>query len=86
MVGRSRASAGTGYLGPIPDAVWEVLQVAWSAPIFIAGNYARSMSPSVAFAASMGWLSNITPDGQSYSRQWHITKEGLMALQTSSVL
>ena len=86
MVGRSRPAAGTGYLGPIPESVWEVLRTAWQAPIWIAGNYARAMSPDVAFAASMGWLSNIMPDGLAFSRQWHITKEGLMALQTSSNL
>lgn len=84
MVGRSRTVAGVGYLGNIPDEVWEVLHKAWSAPIYLASNYAREHSPAVAFAASMGWLSNIAPDGKSYSRQWHITKEGLTALQTSS--
>lgn len=86
MTGRSRAVAGIGYLGDIPTEVWGVLSHAWAAPIFLASNYAREHTVSVAFAASMGWLSNIAPDGMSYSRQWHITKEGLTALQTSTSL
>lgn len=84
--GRSRPVAGIGYLGPIPDGVWGVLTYAWEAPIYLASNFAREFAPQVAFAASMGWLSTITPDGLSYSRQWHITKEGLVALETSSTL
>lgn len=84
MVGRSRTVAGVGYLGDIPEEVWGVLTEAWSAPIYLASNYAREHLVAVAFAASMGWLSNIAPDGKSYSRQWHITKEGLTALQPNS--
>lgn len=86
MVGRSRAVAGSGYLGEIPDEVWEVLRQAWQAPIYLSSNYARENAVSVGFAASMGWLSTIAPDGLSYSRQWHITKEGITALQTSTSL
>lgn len=86
MGGRSRAVAGIGYLGPIPSQVWEVLTKAWEAPIFLASNYARELATAVSFAASMGWLSTISPDGKSYSRQWHITKEGLLALETSNRL
>jgi hypothetical protein len=29
----------------------------------------------------MGWFSSIKPDGMSYSRRWHLTKEGLVALE-----
>lgn len=86
MLGRSRAVAGIGYLGPIPPRVWDILTKAWAAPIYLASNYARENSIPVAFAASMGWLSTIAPDGKSYSRQWHLTKEGLLALETSSKL
>ena len=35
----------------------------------------------VAFAASMGWISTIHPDGKSYDRAWHVTMEGLMAIK-----
>lgn len=84
MVGRSRPTAGRGYLGDIPDEVWQVVDRAWSAPFYISSNYARANSIATAFAASMGWITNITPDGHGYTRQWHITKEGLVALQTSS--
>lgn len=86
MRGRSRAVAGIGYLGPIPDQVWGVLIKAWEAPIYLASNYAREQAVAVAFAASMGWLTTIYPDGRSFSRQWHITKEGQLALETSSTL
>lgn len=86
MAGRSRAVAGVGYLGPIPADVWAVLHRAWEAPIYLASNYAREQSVAVAFAASMGWLTTIGPDGLSYYRQWHITMEGQLALNTSSKL
>jgi len=66
--------------------VWEVLTKAWESPIYLASNYAREEAISVSFAASMGWVTTIAPDGKSYSRQWHITKEGLLALETSTKL
>lgn len=85
-VARSRAASGTGYLGAIPKEVWEVLDRAWSAPISLASNYARKHDLAVAFAASIGWISTISPDGRSYSRRWHVTMEGLVALRTKETL
>lgn len=84
QMGRSRPVAGTGYLGPIPDEIWEVLIKAWDRPISIQSNYSREHSVAVAFSASMGWLSSIQPDGLGFSRKWHITLEGLTALRTST--
>lgn len=70
------------YLGEIPERVWEVLSQAWEQPIYIASNFARENRHEVALAASIGWISNITPDGQSYSPCWHLTFAGAHALET----
>jgi len=86
MVGRSRTTAGRGYLGSIPEEVWEVLHRSWTKPFSISSNFAREHSIATAFAASMGWIGNITPDGLGYSRHWHITMEGLLALQTQNAI
>lgn len=34
----------------------------------------------VALAASLGWITTISPDGAQHSRRWHVTQEGLNAL------
>jgi hypothetical protein len=70
------------YLGPIPPEVWEVLSQAWDAPIYIASNFAREHRHEVALAASIGWISNVKPDGLSYSPAWHLTASGALALET----
>lgn len=80
-LGRSRPFAGNGYLGTIPNDVWGVLSQAWEEPFHISGNFAREFSIPTAFAASMGWLTNISPAGRSYSRKWHLTPEGQLALR-----
>lgn len=78
---RSRQVPGTGYLGQYPEEALEVLQYAWSHPFSASSNYARSNSIAVAFAASLGWISNIAPDGRTFSRHWHVTAEGLLVLR-----
>jgi hypothetical protein len=50
-------------------------------PYAIESNYAREKRWAVAFAASVGWLTVVAPDGMSYGRTWHVTAEGLVALQ-----
>lgn len=80
-VARSRAVVGTGYLGDLPDEALEVVRKAYAQPFAIASNYARENALDVAFAASMGWISSISPDGLSYSRRWHPTAEGLLTLR-----
>lgn len=86
MMARSRAASGTGYLGAIPAQVWDVVEQAWGQPFHLSSNYARQHTLAVAFAASMGWISNITPDGTGYRGQWHVTMEGLVAFRTKETL
>lgn len=81
-LGKSKLTSGRPYNGIPPEEVWHVLETAYSAPIFIASNYAREMSTEVSFAASMGWLSTLTLNGQHYTRRWHVTREGITALET----
>lgn len=80
-LGRSRLTPGRGYRGTIPKGVVQVLAWAWENPIAVQSDYARANSTDVAFAASMGWLSTISPDGHSYSKLWRITAEGLITLR-----
>lgn len=72
---------GVGYLGPIPEDVWTLLEIAWETPIAVSSNLAREHAPLIAFAASLGWLSTIQPNGQAFSRLWRITSEGLVAFR-----
>lgn len=78
---RSRASPGAGFLGPLPPEVWEVVGTAWEAPFAISGDFAREHAPWVALAASLGWISTVTPDGSGFTRRWHATAEGLTAMR-----
>lgn len=70
-----------GYRGTLPAPLWETLQRAWESPFAIASNYAREAKHYVALGASLGYLSNITPDGLGYDNYWHITAEGEYALR-----
>lgn len=60
--------------------------MAWETPFSLASNYARIRRDDVAFAASMGWISIITPDGLGATTQWHVTMEGLLALRNRAAL
>jgi len=86
MVGRSRPKAGRGYVGAIPEAVYGVVLKAWASPFSVQSNYAREAAIEVALAASMGWITNIAPDGLSFTRQWHTTPEGLVSVQIAKEL
>ena len=77
----SRTVAGVGYFGPVPVTVWEVLEQAWEHPFSVASNLAREQAVAVSFAASMGWLSTISPTGATFTRLWHITPEGEITLR-----
>lgn len=79
-LGRSRATHGTGYFGPLHDDLWLVAERAWVEPFSISSNFARQYAIAVATAASLGWITNIAPDGRHLSRSWHVTFEGLTAL------
>lgn len=74
------------YLGHLPEGLWDVLTVAWEANISIQGDFARSHASEVALAASLGWLSNISPDGLTFSRHWRITAPGLTAIKHKEFL
>jgi len=77
----NRAGHAAPYLGPIPGEVWTILDHAWEAPIYIASNFAREFKHEIALTASIGWISNIKPDGRSYSPCWHLTLAGAHALE-----
>lgn len=79
-INRSRATPGVGYIGDIPEEVWEALEKVWTRPTHISSDYARGHAIEIAILASLGWISNIAPDGRSFSRQWCITSQGLTAL------
>jgi hypothetical protein len=80
-VGRSRQVKGQGYRGGVHPAVWECLDRAYQSPYRIESNYAREYRFAVAFSASVGWITVVNPDGETYSREWKITAEGLYALR-----
>jgi len=85
-VGRDRASTSGGYFGPVTAEVWKVLSRAWDEPFYLSSNYAREHAIATALAASIGWITNVTPDGLNYTRTWHVTLEGLNALRNRSNL
>lgn len=78
---RSRHKVGTGYTGPIPDECWDVVREAHDNGISVSSNLAREASAWIALAASLGWISTVTLDGQHYGRVWRTTFEGLSALR-----
>lgn len=85
-LGRSRASAGHGYFGPLPDDIWELVDKAWHDPPSIQSNFSRGNAHLIALASSLGWISIVSPDGQSLSRSWHCTTEGLTALRNRNLM
>jgi hypothetical protein len=86
LVARSRAAPGAGYFGEVPEGVWDVVESAWNQPFSLASNYAREHLLEVAFAASIGWISTLSPNGIGYSRLWHVTLEGLSALRNKNLM
>lgn len=84
VVAPTRPVPGLGYTGPVPPEVYEILGVAWEQPLAVQADYARANAPFVALAASLGWISNVRPGGQSYDRYWRITAVGIHALRTDT--
>ena len=80
-LGRSRTTSGVGFRGRIPEDYWEVLGSIWRHPPTLKSNFAREHCAAIAFLSSMGWVSNITPDGTSTVNTWHVTREGVQALE-----
>lgn len=79
-------TTSSAYHGPIPAGLWDVLSQAHEGGISVQSNFARSYSLEVALAASLGWVSTITPTGLAYSRVWRITMAGLSALQHKELM
>ncbi len=80
-VAPNRVARVVGYKGDIPSPVYEVLEHVWAGALGLDADYARQHRTHVAFAASMGWISTIRPDGLSYGRAWYITAAGLHVLE-----
>ena len=74
-------TASSRFHGEYPDGLWSVLVLVWERGLTTQGDWARALAPEVALAASCGFISNITPDGASYSNRWRITASGLLALE-----
>lgn len=68
------------YTGPYPGTLWLVLEVAHQGGLYIQSDRARISAPSVALAASLGWITTVATDGKTYGGVWRITQAGLAAL------
>lgn len=68
------------YSGDYPPQLWLVLKLAHDRYISVQGDWARALAAEVALAASLGWLSNILPDRETYDNKWRTTPAGLTAL------
>lgn len=69
------------FRGTYPPALWTLLdETHLAGGLSIQGDPARQRADMVALAASLGWLSTITPDGHRYTRVWRLTAAGLQAL------
>jgi len=82
----NRPIAGSGIKGNPPDTIWPVLFRAWEHPFSVSSNFARENALAVATAASLGWISNIRPDGLELSRKYHLTLAGAAVLQSKEKL
>lgn len=69
------------YQGPLPDGLWEVLEATLQGGLALQGDFTRALSPEVALAASLGYISVIDTNGLAYRPKWHITNAGLSALE-----
>lgn len=69
------------YTGDFPPHLWFLLDYIWQHGLATGGDWARALAPEVALAASCGFISNVSPDGGTYSNRWRITASGLYALQ-----
>lgn len=80
-LGRSKARVGVGYVGEVPEAIWEVVRRAFEGGFAVSSNFAREHSTELALASSMGWVTTIHLDGLSYGRTWLATLQGAGALK-----
>lgn len=70
----------TIYTGKLPRGIQYVLS-SGRGGFSVSSNFARSMAPLVALAASQGWISTVATDGSAYSPVWSITTAGLTMLE-----
>lgn len=73
------------YHGPLPADIWLVLHLAWEIGMATQGDWARKFHTEVALGASLGWLSNVTPEGDQYTNRWRTTVAGLTVLQNKEL-
>lgn len=62
------------------------MQEAHERGVAVQSNFARALSPQVALAASLGWITTVDPGGRTYSRIWRITVAGLTALNNKDLM
>ncbi len=64
----------------IPKEVFEVLEEVHEAPLSVQSNFARAYAPFVAAAASLGWITTVSPRTGTFGRCWLISAQGATAL------
>lgn len=64
----------------IPPEVFEVLEEVHEAPLSVQSNFARAYAPFVAAAASLGWITTLSPRTGTFGRSWLISPQGAVAL------
>lgn len=74
------------YHGEYPVGLWFILDHIWQNGLATQGDWARALAPEIALAASCGFISNVNPQGDTYSNRWRITAAGLYALQHKEFL
>lgn len=77
----NRVSPRVAAVPDVPEEAWDVVERAWTRPFSISSDFARANAIAVAIAASLGWITTITLDGRNFSRSWHVTVSGTLALQ-----
>lgn len=69
------------FSGPYPREALGVLEeIIEHGPLALQSDFARQAALWVAFCASLGFITTITPTGNAYMRAWRITNSGLIAL------
>lgn len=67
-------------LPKVPPEVFEVLEEVHEAPLSVQSNFARAFAPFIAAAASLGWITSLTPRANTFGRVWLLTPAGTTAL------
>ena len=76
----NRTHMASHYHGPYPANLWTVLEVCHRlGSVSIQSNLARGAAIELALAASIGWITTVSPDGASHGARWRLTQAGLLA-------